>query len=154
VQAAEALKPIAGDFAFFIFTLGIVGTGLLAVPVLAGSAAYAVGEACKWPIGLSRRPKEAVAFYATLAAAAIIGVGITLSPIDPIKGPVLERGHQRHCCRARDVGDDADDRPATGHGAVYDPRLAALAGLDLHRRNGSLRHWDDADLGCLKNSMG
>jgi NRAMP (natural resistance-associated macrophage protein)-like metal ion transporter len=62
-QAAEALKPIAGAFAFTVFTLGIVGTGLLAVPVLAGSAAYALGEARKWPIGLARRPKEAVAFY-------------------------------------------------------------------------------------------
>jgi NRAMP (natural resistance-associated macrophage protein)-like metal ion transporter len=84
-QAAEALKPIAGEFAFIIFALGIVGTGLLAIPVLAGSAAYAIGEACKWPIGLSRPPSKAVAFYSTLAAAAILGVAITLSPIDPIK---------------------------------------------------------------------
>jgi len=84
-QAAEALKPIAGEFAFIIFALGIVGTGLLAIPVLAGSAAYAIGEACKWPIGLSRPPRKAVAFYCTLAAAAILGVAITLSPIDPIK---------------------------------------------------------------------
>ena len=84
-QAAEALRPIAGDFAFVVFALGIIGTGLLAVPVLAGSAAYAIGEACKWPVGLSREPKEAVAFYSTLAAAAILGVAITLSPIDPIK---------------------------------------------------------------------
>jgi Mn2+/Fe2+ NRAMP family transporter len=84
-QAAEALKPIAGEFAFIIFALGIVGTGLLAIPVLAGSAAYAIGEACKWPIGLSRLPSKAVAFYCTLAAAAILGVAITLSPIDPIK---------------------------------------------------------------------
>jgi NRAMP (natural resistance-associated macrophage protein)-like metal ion transporter len=84
-QAAEALKPIAGEFAFIIFALGIVGTGLLAIPVLAGSAAYAIGEACKWPIGLSRAPSKAVAFYCTLAAAAILGVAITLSPIDPIK---------------------------------------------------------------------
>jgi NRAMP (natural resistance-associated macrophage protein)-like metal ion transporter len=84
-QAAEALKPIAGEFAFIIFALGIVGTGLLAIPVLAGSAAYAIGEACMWPIGLSRPPSKAVAFYCTLAAAAILGVAITLSPIDPIK---------------------------------------------------------------------
>jgi NRAMP (natural resistance-associated macrophage protein)-like metal ion transporter len=84
-QAAEALKPIAGEFAFIIFALGIVGTGLLAIPVLAGSAAYAIGEACMWPIGLSRAPSKAVAFYSTLAAAAILGVAITLSPIDPIK---------------------------------------------------------------------
>jgi NRAMP (natural resistance-associated macrophage protein)-like metal ion transporter len=84
-QAAEALRPIAGDFAFALFALGIVGTGLLAVPILAGSAAYAVGEARRWPVGLTRQPKEAVAFYTTLAAATGLGVAITLSPIDPIK---------------------------------------------------------------------
>jgi Mn2+/Fe2+ NRAMP family transporter len=84
-QAAEALRPIAGVFAFAVFALGIVGTGLLAVPILAGSAAYAVGEARRWPIGLARQPKEAVAFYSTLTAATALGVAITLSPIDPIK---------------------------------------------------------------------
>ncbi|MGH6671923.1 MAG: NRAMP family divalent metal transporter, partial [Xanthobacteraceae bacterium] len=84
-QAAKALRPIAGDFAFAIFALGIVGTGLLAVPVLAGSAAYAIGEARRWPVGLSRQPREAAAFYSTLAAATGLGVAITLGPIDPIK---------------------------------------------------------------------
>jgi NRAMP (natural resistance-associated macrophage protein)-like metal ion transporter len=84
-QAAEALKPIAGYFAFTVFTLGIVGTGLLAVPVLAGSAAYGVGEARRWPVGLARRPKEAVAFYATIALATMMGVVINFSSISPIK---------------------------------------------------------------------
>src|ERR1700730_18558998 len=65
-QAAEALKPVAGVFAFGIFTLGIVGTGLLAVGALAGSPAYAVGEALKLPTGLARRPKQAKVFYATI----------------------------------------------------------------------------------------
>src|SRR6266699_2211620 len=68
-QAAEALRPIAGPFAFTLFALGIIGTGLLAVPVLAGSAAFALGEARKWPVGLSRKPMEAKAFYATIALA-------------------------------------------------------------------------------------
>jgi Mn2+/Fe2+ NRAMP family transporter len=85
VQAAKALQPIAGDFAFAVFALGIVGTGLLAVPVLAGSVAYAIGEARRWPVGLSRHPREAVAFYSTLTAATGLGVAITLGPIDPIK---------------------------------------------------------------------
>jgi Mn2+/Fe2+ NRAMP family transporter len=84
-QAARALKPIAGEFAFVVFALGIVGTGLLAVPVLAGSAAYAIGEAWRWPIGLSRDPEDAVAFYFTVAAAGVLGIALTLSPIDPIK---------------------------------------------------------------------
>jgi NRAMP (natural resistance-associated macrophage protein)-like metal ion transporter len=84
-QAAEALRPIAGDFAFVVFALGILGTGLLAVPVLAGSAAYAVGEACHWPVGLARKPSKAAAFYATLATSAVLGIFITLTSLDPIK---------------------------------------------------------------------
>jgi NRAMP (natural resistance-associated macrophage protein)-like metal ion transporter len=84
-QAAQALRPVAGEFAFAIFTLGIVGTGLLAVPVLAGSAAYALGEARKWPVGLARQPMEAKAFYATIVAATLLGLGVSFSPIDPIK---------------------------------------------------------------------
>jgi Mn2+/Fe2+ NRAMP family transporter len=84
-QAAEALKPIAGSFAFTIFTLGIMGTGLLSVPVLAGSAAYALGEARRWPIGLARRPLEARAFYATLVLATLLGVAINFSPVNPIR---------------------------------------------------------------------
>ncbi|MGE4523080.1 MAG: NRAMP family divalent metal transporter [Acetobacter sp.] len=84
-EAAEALRPIAGRFASLIFTLGVVGTGLLAVPVLAGSAAYAVGEARQWPTGLERRPKEAQAFYATLVLATLVGMILNFAPIDPIK---------------------------------------------------------------------
>jgi NRAMP (natural resistance-associated macrophage protein)-like metal ion transporter len=84
-QAAEALKPVAGQLAFAIFTLGIIGTGLLAVPVLAGSAAYALCEARKWPIGLARKPMQAKAFYTTIVVATLSGIAITVSPLDPIK---------------------------------------------------------------------
>ena len=84
-QAAEALRPIAGAFAFAVFAAGIVGTGLLAVPVLAGSAAYAVGEVLGWPVGLARRPRQAKAFYGTIACATLIGVGINFTSLDPIK---------------------------------------------------------------------
>ena len=83
-QAAEALRPIAGSFAAIIFTAGIVGTGLLAVPVLAGSAAYAVSEAAGWPVGLARLPRNAVAFYSTLALAMLVGIGLNFTPINPI----------------------------------------------------------------------
>lgn len=83
-EAAEALRPIAGDFAFALFALGIIGTGLLAVPVLAGSAAYAIGEGCRWPVGLARKPNHAKAFYGTLAGATLLGIGITLTPINPM----------------------------------------------------------------------
>jgi len=84
-QAASALRPLAGEFAFVVFALGIIGTGLLAVPVLAGSAAYALAEARKWPEGLARKPQKAKAFYATIAAATLIGVLINFSPVSPIK---------------------------------------------------------------------
>jgi Mn2+/Fe2+ NRAMP family transporter len=84
-QAAEALRPVAGPFAFTVFTLGILGTGLLAVPVLAGSAAYALAEARGWPEGLARKPKAAKAFYATIAVATMVGAAINFSPINPIK---------------------------------------------------------------------
>jgi Mn2+/Fe2+ NRAMP family transporter len=83
-QAAKALRPIAGPWAFALFALGIVGTGLLAVPVLAGSAAYAVGEARRWPVGLARQPLEAKAFYATVALATLIGVAANFAGIDPM----------------------------------------------------------------------
>jgi Mn2+/Fe2+ NRAMP family transporter len=84
-QAAQALKPIAGPAVFLVFALGIVGTGFLAVPVLAGSAAYAMGEALGWTVGLARSPKRAREFYLTIAAATLIGVILNFTPIDPIK---------------------------------------------------------------------
>ena len=84
-QAAEALRPIAGRFAFTIFALGIIGTGLLALPVLAGSAAYAVGEALDWRVGLAQRPGRAPAFYGTIAVATCVGAAFNFTPLDPIK---------------------------------------------------------------------
>jgi Mn2+/Fe2+ NRAMP family transporter len=83
-QAAEALRPIAGQFAEVVFALGIVGTGLLAIPVLAGATAYAVGEGRRWPVGLARRPKEAAAFYAVLALSGAIGIALNFTSINPI----------------------------------------------------------------------
>ena len=84
-QAAEALRPIAGEFAFILFSLGIVGTGLLALPVLAGSAAYALSEASGWVSGLEKKWREAPAFYAVVVLATLIGLVIDYTPIDPIK---------------------------------------------------------------------
>jgi len=84
-QVAEALRPIAGSFAFVVFALGIVGTGLLAVPVLAGSAAYAVGEARRWPVGFSRRWQEAKAFYGTIALATVAAAVMDLGEVSAIK---------------------------------------------------------------------
>jgi NRAMP (natural resistance-associated macrophage protein)-like metal ion transporter len=84
-QAAEALRPLAGDAAFLLFSLGIIGTGMLAVPVLAGSAAYAVTEAFEWKSGLDRKLFEAREFYAIIALATLGGVLLDFTPIDPIK---------------------------------------------------------------------
>ena len=80
----RSAAPIAGAFAEVIFALGIVGTGLLAIPVLAGATAYAVGEGRQWPVGLARKPKEAVAFYAVLALSAAIGIALNFTSINPI----------------------------------------------------------------------
>jgi Mn2+/Fe2+ NRAMP family transporter len=88
-DAAKALRPIAGEFAFVVFALGIVGTGLLAVPVLAGSAAYALGETLGWRIGLDERPGRAPAFYGAIAVATLLGALIDFSPLDPIKALIF-----------------------------------------------------------------
>jgi Mn2+/Fe2+ NRAMP family transporter len=87
-DAAEALRPLAGEYASWIFALGVIGTGLLAVPVLAGSAAYALGEALRWPVGLDCKPRRAKAFYATIVAATAIGALMNFTPIDPIRALV------------------------------------------------------------------
>jgi len=87
-QAAQALRPLAGEFAFALFAAGIIGTGLLAVPVLAGSAAYAVAETFRWPIGLGLPLAEARGFYAILTVATLLGVLIDLSGIDSMKALV------------------------------------------------------------------
>ncbi|GBG14083.1 TonB-dependent receptor [Novimethylophilus kurashikiensis] len=84
-QAAEALKPIAGEFAFVLFALGIVGTGMLAVPVLAGSAAFAVSEVFGWKAGLSHGFHEARGFYAIIIAATALGTIMGSREVDPIR---------------------------------------------------------------------
>jgi Mn2+/Fe2+ NRAMP family transporter len=84
-QAADALKPVAGALAELIFALGIVGTDLLAVPVLAGSTAYAIGEGRKWSVGIARKPKQAVAFYSVYALSVALAVALNFTPVDPIK---------------------------------------------------------------------
>jgi len=84
-QAAEALRPIAGDLSFILFCAGILGTGLLAIPVLAGSAAYAVGEILQWHVSLESKPRDAKGFYAVLVAATLIGLAVGVSGINPMK---------------------------------------------------------------------
>jgi Mn2+/Fe2+ NRAMP family transporter len=84
-DAANALRPLAGDLAFTLFALGIIGTGLLAIPVLAGSAAYAVAEAMGWTATLEAKATQAKGFYTIIAAATVIGLLLGFSPLDPMK---------------------------------------------------------------------
>jgi NRAMP (natural resistance-associated macrophage protein)-like metal ion transporter len=84
-QAAKALEPLAGRFAFLLFVCGIVGTGLLAVPVLAASACYGIGEACRWKTSLERKPRQAIRFYAAITVATLIGLSLNFMHIDPVK---------------------------------------------------------------------
>jgi Mn2+/Fe2+ NRAMP family transporter len=87
-QAAEALRPIAGEFAFAVFALGIIGTGLLAVPVLAGSAAYAVSEVFGWKASLSHGFHEARGFYSIIIAATVVGTVMSVMELDPLRALV------------------------------------------------------------------
>jgi len=84
-QAAEALRPLAGELAFLLFSIGIIGTGLIAIPVLAGSSAYALAEALELPIGLERKLHRAKGFYAILAVATLLGVALNVIGMNPIK---------------------------------------------------------------------
>lgn len=84
-QAAQALRPIAGDRAYLLFTLGILGTGMLALPVLAGSAAYALSESFGWKYGLYRKLREATAFYGVIIISTLVGISINFLGIDSIK---------------------------------------------------------------------
>ena len=84
-QAASALRPIAGEFAFALFSLGIIGTGLLAIPVLAGSAAYAMAGAFHWKSSLELAPRAAKKFYGIIATATLLGVALCFTPLNPIQ---------------------------------------------------------------------
>jgi len=144
-QAAEALRPIAGQFAFAIFAIGIIGTGMLALPVLAGSSAYALGETFGWHVGLARRPRRAKAFYGAIAVATLLGAGLNFSPIDPIKALFWSAVINGGGGRAGDGLHDAPVLPAQGHGRLLpvarpeDDGLAGDRGDDRSRRR-PVRH--------------
>jgi NRAMP (natural resistance-associated macrophage protein)-like metal ion transporter len=87
-QAAQALQPLAGRLAVVLFSVGIIGTGLLSIPVLAGSAAYALGEARGWPVGLARKPLQAKAFYGAIAVATLLGAAAHVFQLNPVKALV------------------------------------------------------------------
>ena len=127
-QAAEALRPIAGDLAFALFAIGIIGTGMLAVPILAGSAAYAVSEAFGWTEGLDRKPREAKAFYGVIAAGDAGRGRAQLHRHRSDEGALLGSRGQWPAGPAADGGDHADRQQSGGDG-----RHADLAGAENWR---------------------
>ena len=133
-QAARALEPFAGRFAFALFAVGIIGTGLLAIPVLAGSAGYAVAEALDWKTGLDNMPWQARGFYSVIGAAVILGLGIDWSPLDPIKALYWS---------------------AVVNGVIAVPMMAALMYVAGHRRKmGEFRvGWLLGGLGWLSTAV-
>ena len=128
-QAAEALRPIAGEFAFWLFAAGIIGTGLLAIPVLAGSAAYAVAEAIEWPIGHGLEPMAGEGLLRHHRARHAGRHRARLHADRPDQGVAVERRDQRRGRRADHGGDDAHGRAARHHGRVHDHAEAAAAWL-------------------------
>ena len=147
-QAAEALRPIAGAFAEVIFALGIVGTGLLAIPVLAGATAYAVGEGRRWPVGLARKPKEAAAFYAVLALSAGIGIALNFTPINPISALYWSAVDQRRARRSRDGAADVHGAAQGRDGPLRRRRPALLAGLAVDGGDDAQRRGDGRGVFC------
>ena len=128
-QAASALRPLAGDFAYMLFALGILGVGLIGVPVLAGSGAYALSEAMGWKWGLERKATDARGFYGVIAVSVLAGLVIQYSPISPDEGPVLERGHQRGRRRAADGRDHPAGLEEIGDGRVHgQPAVVIILG--------------------------
>ena len=84
-QAAEALAPIAGHFAAFLFTIGLVGVGLLAIPTMSGSAAYAFAETFRWREGLDRPLGRAPAFYSIIMLSTLLGIGLNFAHVNPVR---------------------------------------------------------------------
>ena len=142
-QAAEALRAVAGPLTFVVFAAGIIGTGMLALPALAGSAAYAIGELMHWRVGLANKPERAKAFYATIALGMGVGVVLNFVAIDPMKALYWSAVLNGDRGRAGDVHDDASHYAPQHHGRIYLAGVAARAGLDFDRRHGADRGRDD-----------
>jgi natural resistance-associated macrophage protein len=135
-EAAEALRPLAGDLTFVLFALGIIGTGLLAVPVLAGSAAYCVAEAFGWPATLEAKAPDAVGFYSIIAAATVVGLALGYTPIDPIQMLILERGAQWHCRCSDHDGHDGGLYASFGDGSFQCPPDTHFFRMGWHSADG------------------
>ena len=115
-EAAETLRPLAGAGAYWLFTLGLIGTGMLAVPVLAGSCAYAIAEASAWRGSLDRRPHGAKRFYLVLAVAIALGIGFELCGVKRDQAALHYSRHQRRARPTADLDRAPADQRSDGHG--------------------------------------
>ena len=150
-QAAEALKPIAGSFAFAIFAMGVVGTGLLAIPVLAGSAAYAVGEAFKWPIGLSRpQAKKSTCFLCHDSHRDALWHCDNVVASRPYQSLILECRHQWRGSSTSYGDDDVHQLKQTNYGQIRRHGYFESCGLARDRNYGCSFYWNGRDINCLK----
>lgn len=149
-EAAAALEPVAGPFAKFLFAAGVIGTGLLAVPVLAGSAAYGLGEALRWPTGLERKPLKARGFYGIIALATLGRAGDQLHPHQPHPCFDLGGGDQWAGSGSGDGADDAAYLEPQGDGRVYALTSAQNPGLAGHPGYGAGCHRSFQHLGEVR----
>ena len=148
-QAAEASRPIAGDFAFAIFALGIIpAQDCSPCRCSPESAAYAVGEALQWQVGLAQHPGRAKAFYGVIAAATLVGAVLNFTPLRSDQGSVLERRHQRRRGSADHGDDHAAQVPSKGHvQPIHAGSVAQGPGLARYGRDGRRRGRHVRDLG-------
>ena len=140
------MRPIAGVFTFALFAAGIIGIGVLAVPVLAGSAAYALGEALDWPTGLARRPLDAKAFYGAIGAATLIGVLINFVHLDPIKALFWSAVINGVVAVPLMVVIMLMAMQRESNGSLHPAAAAMGDGLAVHRRNDRCRRRNVSDL--------
>jgi hypothetical protein len=145
-DVAEALKPLAGDFAFVLFSLGIIGTGLLSIPIFAGSAAYALGESQHWKCGLENKPWEAQGFYSVIAAAIVLGLSIEFMEIDPISALFWSAVINEMCGSPNHGCDDARRQQSAHHEGIHCCSLGEVRGLGRDSHNGGGRGKHDGVL--------
>ena len=135
-EAAEALKPIAGEAASLLLAVGLIGAGVLAVPILTGAAAYGVAETFGWKSGLDRTVKRAPQFYAVVIAATLVGMAINFLGINPICGPRGHRNHQWTDRASHPRHGDAGFEQSPGHGRAHEWLAAQRARLGNRARDG------------------
>ena len=138
-EAAEALRPLAGNGAYLLFTLGLIGTGMLGVPVLVGSCAYAISEAAGWRASVADKPYQARKFYAVMAVAMTLGLALELPRLERRKDALLLRGNERPARPAPDPSRDSSNQQPQGNGSTHQLATAKISRLGDVRDHDSRR---------------